>query len=270
VTLSPVSPSGAAVLGTVFVALFVLQLRWPLRTIVMPALRHLFTNLALATTAAIAIRLAVIPAGIATTRWAHDYGFGLLNWLVLPNWAEIPMSFLLLDFSSYYWHRLNHRQPLLWRFHNVHHVDLDLDVSTALRFHFGEITLSTLFRVLQLAAIGASVTTFLTFETCFEAATEFHHSNWRLPFRLERLLNLVFVTPRMHGIHHSVKQRETDSNYSTIFSWWDRLNGSFRPIDEHAGVRIGVPAYHDAREQTVFRLLLLPFRKQRHYWQWPA
>lgn len=149
----------------------------------------------------------------------------------------------------------------------MHHIDVDLDVSTALRFHFGEITLSILFRVLQLAAIGPSAVTFLVFETCFEAATEFHHSNWRLPFRLERALNKVFVTPRMHGLHHSIVEEQTNSNYSTIFSWWDRLNGSFWMITEAHTVTIGVPGYGDAAEQGILRLLALPFQKQRSYWR---
>lgn len=177
------------------------------------------------------------------------------------------LAFLLLDFTFYYWHRLNHRIPFLWRFHNVHHIDMDLDVSTALRFHFGEITLSILFRVLQLAVIGASAETFLVFETCFEAAAQFHHSNWRLPFRVERLLNELIVTPRMHGLHHSVVEEETNSNYSTIFCWWDRLNGSFRMITETHSVTIGVPAYHDPASQGIVRLLLLPFERQRPYWK---
>ena len=120
--------------------------------------------------------------------------------------------------------------------------------------------------MLQLAVIGPSPTTFLVFETCFQAAAEFNHSNWRLPFRLERVLNKVFVTPRMHGLHHSVVEEETNSNYSTIFSWWDRLNGSFRMITEAHTVTIGVPAYGDAADQGIIRLLTLPFQKQRPYW----
>lgn len=175
------------------------------------------------------------------------------------------IAFVLLDFTFYYWHRLNHQLPFLWRFHNVHHIDVDLDVSTAVRFHFGEITLSILFRVLQLLLIGPSPGVFLIFEMCFEVAAEFHHSNWRLPFRFERVLNKVFVTPRMHGIHHSIIQEETDSNYSTIFSWWDRLNGTFRMITEAHAVTIGVAAYRDFAGQGIVRLLKLPFQKQRPY-----
>ena len=205
--------------------------------------------------------------GLAATAWTRQHRLGILNWITGPGWLKVAIAFLLLDFTFYYWHRLLHRLPLLWRFHNVHHIDPDLDVSTALRFHFGEIALSVLFRLLQLAVIGPSAATFLIFETCFAAAAEFQHSNWRLPFRLERALNKVFVTPRMHGIHHSIVEEETNSNYSTIFSCWDRLNGSFQPITEAHAVTIGVPAYRDPVDQGVLRLLILPFQKQRSYWR---
>jgi sterol desaturase/sphingolipid hydroxylase (fatty acid hydroxylase superfamily) len=194
---------------------------------------------------------------------------GLLHWVSLPKGAGIVATFLLMDFSFYYWHRLNHQVPALWRFHNVHHVDPDLDVSTALRFHFGEIALSSLFRIAQLAAFGISPVPFLAFETCFTIAAEFHHSNWRLPFQVERFLNAVFVTPRMHGIHHSVREEETNSNYSTIFSWWDRLNGSFRMMREAQTITIGVPGYRNVSDQRILRLLMLPFQRQRATWQRP-
>src|SRR6185503_6617510 len=104
--------------------------------------------------------------------------------------------------SFYYWHRLNHRLPLLWRFHSVHHMDPDLDVTTAVRFHFGEILLSTVFRSLQVVALGVGLTGYLLYEPRLQCANLFHHSNLRLPIRLERALNWVLVTPRMHGIHH--------------------------------------------------------------------
>jgi sterol desaturase/sphingolipid hydroxylase (fatty acid hydroxylase superfamily) len=191
---------------------------------------------------------------------------GLFNWFRLPLWAELPLGFILLDVTFYYWHRVNHSWPLLWRFHNVHHIDVDMDVSTAVRFHFGEIALSTVFHVLQLGLLGVSTATFLFFELCFAIATMFHHSNWRLPFNLELNLNKILVTPRMHTIHHSVIQRETNSNYATVFSWWDRLHGTFQALRAQPGVTIGVPAYQDRRDQTFSRALLLPFQRQRDYW----
>jgi hypothetical protein len=127
----------------------------------------------------------------------------------------------------------------------------------------GVIPEASVFRVLQLAVLGTSPGVYLVFDTCFTIATEFHHSNWRLPFRFELLLNNVFVTPRMHGIHHSIVREETNSNYSTMFSCWDRLNGSFRSISQTQDIVIGVPAYRGASDQQLGPLLLLPFRKQR-------
>ena len=133
-----------------------------------------------------------------------------------------------MDLTFYYWHRLNHTRPLLWRFHNVHHADPDMDVTTSFRFHWGEVLYSTVFRLLQVGLIGVSPLTYLVYEVVFNGATMFHHSNLRLPVAWERRLNRVFVTPRMHGVHHSAVGPETNSNYSVIFSWWDRLNRSLR------------------------------------------
>ena len=167
----------------------------------------------------------------------------------MPAPAAFVAGFLLLDLSFYYWHRLNHRWAPLWRFHNVHHVDPDLDVSTALRFHFGEVLLSAAFRAAQVLLIGPAVSAYLAYELVFQANTLFHHSNVRLPLRVERALSWVLVSPRMHGIHHSDVRAETDSNYSVVFPWWDRL---------HATLVLGVPQ----RAITVGRARLRGARRQ--------
>src|SRR5262249_20870344 len=159
-----------------------------------------------------------------------------------------------------------HMIPLFWRFHNVHHTDLDLDVSTAARFHFGEMIFSIGFLSLTVLVFGISPIMLVAFFIALEAATLFHHSNWRLRIELERILNLILVTPRMHGIHHSIVQRETNSNWGTIFCWWDKLHGTLRrdvPQDE---ITIGVPGYRDKRELTFGRLWLMPFQRQHDYW----
>src|SRR5690606_5035552 len=118
--------------------------------------------------------------------------------------------------------------PFLWRFHNVHHLDPDLDVSTALRFHFGEIAFSAAFRVVQISAIGVGAPVYWAYELCFQAGTLFHHSNVRLPLRLERALSRLLVTPRMHGIHHSQVEAEASSNYGVLLPWWDLLHRTLR------------------------------------------
>ena len=147
--------------------------------------------------------------------------FGLNYLFELPGLIENCIAFLVLDYGNYIWHFLNHKLNFLWRFHVVHHTDPDLDITTAFRFHFGEMIGSVVSRGAVVLLTGAGPELVLIYEIVFEAATQFHHSNWKLPVRVERILNLIIVTPRMHGIHHSVVRQETDSNYSVIFSWWD-------------------------------------------------
>jgi sterol desaturase/sphingolipid hydroxylase (fatty acid hydroxylase superfamily) len=172
-----------------------------------------------------------------------------------------------MDLTFYWWHVANHRVPFLWRFHNVHHIDPDLDVSTAFRFHFGEVALSAAFRVAQVSAIGLSGWMFAVYELVFQVNTAFHHSNVRLPIQLERLLNLVIVTPRMHGIHHSQVRDETNSNYSVVFSWWDRLHRTLGLNIPQSAIVIGVPAYSHPADNRLWNALLLPFQRQRDYWR---
>ncbi|HJT79836.1 MAG TPA: sterol desaturase family protein, partial [Chthoniobacterales bacterium] len=146
--------------------------------------------------------------------------------------------------------------------------DLDLDVTTAARFHFGEIFFSVAFLSVVVLGFGIGPITFIVFFITFEAAVCFHHSNWRLPIKLERALNLMVVTPRMHGIHHSIVQRETNSNWGTIFCWWDKLHRTLRRDIPQDAITIGVAAYRDEHELTLGKLLALPFVKQRE-WRLP-
>ena len=192
----------------------------------------------------------------------------MLNWVALPRWASVSATFLLMDYAYWWWHWANHMIPFLWRFHNVHHTDLDMDVSTATRFHFFEMLFSTVFLSLAVLLFGVAPMTFAFFFVIFEAGTLFHHSNWRLPLWLERILNRVIVTPRMHGIHHSIVQRETNSNWGTLFCWWDKFHRTLRRDISQDDITIGVAAYRDEKELTVGHLLLLPFRKQRP-WRLP-
>jgi sterol desaturase/sphingolipid hydroxylase (fatty acid hydroxylase superfamily) len=172
-----------------------------------------------------------------------------------------------MDLTFYWWHRANHRIPLLWRFHNIHHLDPDLDVSTAFRFHFGELAFSSAFRVAQIALIGPSLGSILVYETVFQAGTLFHHSNLRLPIPLERRLVRLIVTPRMHGIHHSHVRGETNSNYATVFSFWDRLHRTLGLNIPQDAIDIGIPGYAGERDNALVNALLAPFRAQRDYWR---
>ncbi|PYJ95520.1 MAG: hypothetical protein DME62_00235 [Verrucomicrobia bacterium] len=174
-----------------------------------------------------------------------------------------------MDYAYWWWHWANHMVPLFWRFHNVHHTDLDLDVSTAARFHFGEMIFSVAFLSVAVTVFGIAPIMLLIFFITFEAATLFHHCNWRLAIGLERVLNLIIVTPRMHGIHHSIVQRETNSNWGTIFCWWDKLHRTLRRDVPQDAVTIGVAAYRDEHELTLGKLFALPFRAQRP-WRLPS
>jgi len=254
---------GAAIAAAVVVS-FLAEQRRPLRPRGRPLAERLVTNAAMVTVAAVVLRACMVPAALAVAQAGERAGVGVLRWLPLPPAVAAVAGFLLLDWTVYVWHRLNHRAPLLWRFHLVHHTDLDLDVSTAFRFHAGELLLSIAWRSAQIVLIGASPALVLVYEAAMETATAFHHSNWGLPLAVDRALNVVLVTPRMHGVHHSVREAETNANWSVIFSWWDRVHRTRRTAGEPPA--IGLPAYRDPRELGVLRLLALPFGRQRDVW----
>ena len=252
-----------------FTLLLLLEQFAPLRRRKNPLLHRLARNLAL-TAVVFAVGSSLVrSAGLSTSEYISGAGFGLTALLPGGGWPHVLVGVLLMDLTFYYWHRANHEIPLLWRFHNVHHVDPDLDVSTSFRFHFVEIAYSSLFRIVQVAVIGVAPLTYVIYELAFTAETMFHHSNVRLPFRLERPLNRLIVTPRMHGIHHSAVRRETNSNYSVIFPWWDYLHRTLVLNVRQSAIDIGVPAYQDQQSNRLKKLLILPFLRQRQYWQSP-
>jgi sterol desaturase/sphingolipid hydroxylase (fatty acid hydroxylase superfamily) len=258
-----------AAMAALFLALLVVERPFPLRERRRSFLPRLAVNLVLAASAFLVASKILTPAALAVLGRASTKPLGLLGLLETHRAAEAVLGFLLMDLSFYYWHLANHRIRLLWRFHNVHHIDPDLDVSTAVRFHFGEMLMSVGFRMLQVTAIGMPATVYFVYEAVFQANTLFHHSNVRLPIGIERFLNKVLVAPRMHAIHHSAVEDETNSNYSTIFSWWDRLHGSLRLNVPQSRITIGVPAYLNQEDNTMWKCLTLPMRRQRDYWRFP-
>lgn len=257
----------AAILAVAYGLFLLLERLYPLRRPTRPLLERLPVNLAISALAIATAAVLVRPVAEFMLRWTDGRDFGLLHLAKLPAAVQLILAFLLLDLSFYYWHRANHRFALLWRFHNVHHIDPDLDVSTGFRFHAGEVALSTGFRVVQLGLIGAPAWAFAIYELIFQLATLFEHSNLRLPLPLERWLNRVLVTPRMHGIHHSQVRWETDSNYSVVLPWWDWLHRTLRLNVPQSRIRIGVPAYSAATDNAIGRALALPLRRQRDYWR---
>lgn len=255
--------------AAVYLTLFSIERFSPLRAAVRPLWPRVIVNVAVTALAFAMAAITVRPAVSQLMGLASEREIGLLPMFALPAAVEFGVAFLLFDWSFYWWHRANHRVPLLWRFHNVHHIDPDLDVTTAFRFHAGEIGYSAAFRGLQVAVIGPAAWMYFAYELVFQVGTLFHHSNVKLPLRIERVLNRVFVTPRMHGIHHSYFHHETDSNYSTVFSWWDRLHRSLRLNVRQREIEVGVPGYCLPEDNRALALLEMPFRRQRAYWQRP-
>lgn len=257
------------IVGAWFVFLFKIERVRPLRPPTRPLGSRLRPN---AVTVALALGVAAVtvaPTIAGMLDWTRDARFGLLHLAGLPPLLSLAAGILLLDLSFYWWHRLNHAWPLLWRFHNVHHIDPDLDSTSSFRFHAGEIAYSTAFRVVQIGLIGPSALTIVAYELLFLSGTVFHHSNVRLPIALERALSCVFVTPRMHGVHHSVIRDETNSNYSVVFRWWDMLHRTLRLNVPQEEIRIGVAGYTLPQDNSLVSVLLLPFRRQRDYWRTP-
>ena len=256
--------------AALFLVLLLLQWKFPLRRQHFSALRRLVRNALFSAPGFALARISLVPIPLLTSDWAARHPFGLLHWLPfpLPHWFVVVLGVVLMDYLYWWWHVALHLVPFLWRFHNVHHTDLDMDVSTGIRFHFGEVILSVPFRVLAVLAFGIDFWAMVAFEFLFETSNLFEHSNWRLPLNLERFLNLFFVTPRMHGIHHSIVRRETDSNWGTVFCWWDQLHQTMRrdiPQDE---ITIGVAGYRNEEELTWAKLFALPFRPPRP-WRLP-
>jgi len=252
-----------------FGALLWLEWRRPLRREVEPKLTRTARNLAVAGIGVVALQLTERPVALELATLVERHDLGLLKLLRLPVWLETALAVALLDYTLYVWHVLTHKVPFLWRFHVAHHVDLDLDASTALRFHFGELALSVPWRAAQLLIIGVSPIAYSTWQTFVFLSIMFHHSNVELPIGLERALNRLIVTPRMHGIHHSIVRDETNSNWSSGLTIWDRLHGTLRLNLPQGEITIGVPAYREPEDVELLKILPMPFGKQRATWQLP-
>lgn len=258
---------GAPLLIIAFGLLLVAERKRQLRKRNQPQIKRGVINSIVAIPSFSLLRLVFIPAMVKLALHNRKMKLGLnYQYNANPLFKGI-ITFLALDYTNYLWHILNHKIPLLWRFHVVHHSDPDLDITTAFRFHFGELIGSVFFRGAAVLLTGATAMHVLIYEILFEGATQFHHSNWKLPYKVEKNLNKVIVTPRMHGIHHSMIRQETDSNYSVIFSWWDRLHNTVRLNVPQDMIVIGVPSYSNPDELTAGYLLKLPFTKIRGWEQ---
>jgi sterol desaturase/sphingolipid hydroxylase (fatty acid hydroxylase superfamily) len=219
-------------------------------------------NLGVALVDTVLVRILFPMTAVGLALIANERGVGLLNVVPVPAPIGVVVSVILLDLAIYFQHVLFHAVPVLWRLHRMHHADLDIDVSTGLRFHPIEILLSMLIKLTVVIALGAPAVAVLMFEILLNATSMFNHSNVRLPLGFDRLLRWFVVTPDMHRVHHSVLTRETNSNFGFNLPWWDRLFGTYRaqPAAGHETMTIGIEQFRDPRELGLDRMLVQPFR----------
>ena len=221
------------------------------------------SNLGLALLNNLVWRLLVPAGAVGLAMTVHVRGWGLFNSVEWPTWLEIAACVVLLDLAIYGQHWLFHRVPWLWRLHLVHHVDLDFDATTGIRFHTIETLLSFAWKAAMIALLGAPTLAVMIFEILLNATALFNHSNARVPLRLDRVLRLIVVTPDMHRVHHSIENHETNSNYGFCLSWWDVLFGTYdaQPDAGHDGMTIGRPEFRNAQVEQLPFMLLLPFKR---------
>jgi sterol desaturase/sphingolipid hydroxylase (fatty acid hydroxylase superfamily) len=237
----------------------------PRRALVDSKKMRWITNFALLVSGAGIVRVVLPIMPVALANLAQARGWGLFNLLNSPPWLSNSLSFFLLDFVIYLQHASFHHIPILWRFHRMHHTDLDLDVSSGNRFHPIEILLSMCIKLGAIALLGVPAGAVLVFEVVLNACAMFNHGNIKVPDALDRWLRLFLVTPDMHRVHHSVIPRETNSNFGFNLPVWDRFFGTYRPQPEkgHQAMTIGLKEYRNPRTLTLTHLLFQPFTSPR-------
>lgn len=226
--------------------------------------KHVFRNLVIGVINGLLVSVVFVGLWLSASVWAETNRFGIMHWLQdatgLPLWAHAAGAILLLDFWTYAWHRMNHEIPFFWRFHSVHHSDNKMDVTTASRFHLGEIFFSSIFRIPLIALFGVYLWELVLYEIVMFAVVQFHHANVGLPEKYDRILRTIIVTPNMHRVHHSRWQPETDSNYSSLFSFWDRLARTFRLNPKPETIKLGLEQFDSEEDQTVKGMFKTPVK----------
>ncbi len=248
----------------VFAAMAIWELAAPRRGLTVGRWPRWPSNLGILLVDIATVRVLVPSAAVGASLYAAGNGLGLINYLGLRLSVAALIGFLALDLVIYAQHVVFHKVPVLWRLHRMHHADLDIDVTTGVRFHPFEILISLFIKIAVILALGIPVVAVVLFEVVLNATSMFNHANVAIPAWLDRLLRLLIVTPDMHRVHHSVLRNETDSNFGFNLPWWDRLFGTYRAQPEagHTGMTIGIPIFRDPRELRLDRLLTQPFRNE--------
>ena len=257
-----------SVFAGVLVVMALIELAIPRRRLGAPKARRWLTNFSIVAIDTLIVRLmgmlAVPLVAVATAIYAEQRGLGLFNILGWPSWFEFLLALLILDLAIWFQHYVSHKVPLFWRLHKVHHADVDIDVSTAIRFHPIEIALSMLWKIALVLVFGPSAVAVVVFEVILNGCALFNHANIALPAWLDRLLRVVIVTPDMHRVHHSTLRQEHDSNFGFNLSIWDRVFGTYtaQPEKGHDGMTVGLSDYQTSGPTRLFWSLSLPFRSK--------
>lgn len=256
------------VFAGVFLVMAILELLIPKRGLTGGKLKRWVTNISFGGMNSFFIRLMALSSVPLVAMTVAEIGtaqnFGLFRVLELPFWLSIILSLFVLDFAIYLQHWASHKFSFLWRIHRVHHSDIDIDVTTAIRFHPIEIALSMIYKCALVYLLGIESFAVLLFEIILNGCAMFNHSNIALPKWLDKVIRPIFVTPDMHRVHHSIIRNETDSNYGFNLAIWDRLFGTYieQPREGHDKMEIGLPDYlHTTKPTKLAWSFLLPFRK---------
>lgn len=223
--------------------------------------KRLLVNISLTLLNSAVLSIIFAAATINSALHVSANHLGILNAFSLTFWPKVFLSIIVMDLVFYVWHLLNHKIPLLWRLHRVHHSDLNMDVSTASRFHIGELAISSCLKIGLVYLIGLNVMSIILFESLLGLTAQFQHSSVKVPIGFERVFWLLFVPPSMHRIHHSVVIQERDTNYGTILSIWDRLVGTLLKDVDQEKIVIGLGPYRKPEGLGLRSLLVMPFTR---------
>lgn len=246
-----------------FLLLAIAEVLFPRRKPAYAKPKRWLSNLSISALNTLVVRISFPIAGVAAALLAQDRQWGLMNQLPVAPWLNILVFLLLFDLAIYWQHRLFHVVPWLWRFHRVHHTDVDYDLTTGSRFHPCSILISAAIKIALVIVMGASAAAILIAEVVLNVTAMFNHSNLKLPQSVDHKLRKILVTPDMHRIHHSTDSIEHNANFGFNFPWWDRIFGSYldQPKMSHEDMDIGITGFQDSESIDIFPLLIQPFKK---------
>jgi len=251
---------------SIFLTLFVVMVIWelllPRRKSSKITRSRRINNLGIMVIYTLLIRFTIPLLPVGAALYASEHSWGLFNSIDLPLLLLVPIAVVTLDLVIYFQHRAFHAIPWLWRLHRMHHTDVEIDVTTGIRFHPIEIILSLLLKLVFVLLLGAPAIAVLIFEVLLSSASVFNHSNIRIPKRIDHVLRWFLVTPDMHRVHHSVYKAETDSNFGFSVPWWDRIFGTYcaQPKDGHLKMDIGIEIFREEKDSRIDQMLIQPFK----------